>query len=152
MFSWTLVCELLPNYEVMMFQPWTGTTQDLGSFAYCYVAIILIPALTLSARHHMSARGGYPLMPLTSLHLQPSCLHTGSLYHPGITCLCHKIPGLLAPCIRLCCLPDPPPSPRLLYSQRCALARSEISSNVALNCVRAAVFLHHVSQRLPPPS
>ena len=69
LFSWTLIREVFPNYEVMMFQPRTGTTQDLGSFANCYVAIIFIPALTLSTRHPMYARGGYPLMPLTSLHL-----------------------------------------------------------------------------------
>ena len=25
LFSWTLVCGVCPDYEVMMFQPWTGT-------------------------------------------------------------------------------------------------------------------------------
>ena len=35
--------EVCLNYEVVVFQPWTLTTTDLGSVAYCYVAYLLDP-------------------------------------------------------------------------------------------------------------
>ena len=41
--SWPLVREVCPNYEVLMFQPCTGTSLDLYSVANRYVAILLIP-------------------------------------------------------------------------------------------------------------
>ena len=56
--SWSLVRELWPNCEMVMCQPWKGIPLDLGSINNCYVAILIIPALPLSARHPISNRGG----------------------------------------------------------------------------------------------
>ena len=58
LFSWPPVREVCPDYEVVMFQPRTGTPLDLGPVANCCVDIILIPALPFSALHPMSLRGG----------------------------------------------------------------------------------------------
>ena len=58
--SWPLFCEVCHNYEVVMFQPWTGTPSDLGSVSSCYIDIFLVPDPPFSARHSMSARGGLP--------------------------------------------------------------------------------------------
>ena len=41
LFPWPLVCEVCPNYEAVMFQPWTWTPTDLGSVANYYVAILI---------------------------------------------------------------------------------------------------------------
>ena len=41
LFAWPPVHEVCPNYEVAMFQPWTGTSLDLVSIDNCYVAMIL---------------------------------------------------------------------------------------------------------------
>ena len=43
LFSWPPVHEVCPNYEVVMFQPQTGTPLDLGSVANFYVAMLLSP-------------------------------------------------------------------------------------------------------------
>ena len=40
---WPPVREVCHNYEVVEFQPWTLTTPDLGSIAYCYIAYLLDP-------------------------------------------------------------------------------------------------------------
>ena len=58
LFSWASVYDVCTNDEVVMFQPQTGTTLDLGSSANCCVAIILIPVIPFSTRHPMSNRGG----------------------------------------------------------------------------------------------
>ena len=47
-FSWPLVHEVCPNYEVVVFQPRTGTPLDLGSVSNCYVYILpnlILPSL-----------------------------------------------------------------------------------------------------------
>ena len=41
---WPPVREIFPNHEVMIFQPRTLTTPDLGSVAYCYIAYLLNPS------------------------------------------------------------------------------------------------------------
>ena len=152
LFSWTLVREVFPKCEVVIFQPRKGTAQDLGSIANFYVAIILIPGRTFSACHHISTRGGYPLMPLLSLPFRPSCLHTGLFSHPGITCLYKKHQGFSLPASDSDTSLPLPPSPRQPYPRRCALAGAKTSSSVTLSCIRSTVFLQHVSWRLPPPS
>ena len=40
---WPPVREVCPNYEAVMFQPWTLTTPDLGYIVYCYIAYLLNP-------------------------------------------------------------------------------------------------------------
>ena len=102
------VREVFPNYEVVMFQPRTGTPTDLGSITNFYRAILLIPVPPFSVCHPMSAQGGYPLMPLPSLPLQPFCLHTGSFTHLVVTFLRPRIPRPISPCIRLYYLPASP--------------------------------------------
>ena len=70
LFSWPLVCQVFPNHEVAMFQPWTGNPPYRGSVANFYLAILIIPAPKSFARHLMYARGGGlsnhppPLFPL----------------------------------------------------------------------------------------
>ena len=54
LFSWKPVREMYPSYEVVMFQPWTGTPPDLDSIDNFHVAIILIPALQFSTHQLMS--------------------------------------------------------------------------------------------------
>ena len=102
LFSWPSFREVYPNCDVVMFQPWKGTPPGLGSIANCYVAILLIPAPPFSALHPMSAwGGGYLLVPLPFLPCQPSCLHTVSFFHPGVTCLRNRMPMTIYPFIRL---------------------------------------------------
>ena len=48
LFSWPLVHEVCTDYEVVIFQPQTWTSMDLGSVANCYVAILLSPDPTLT--------------------------------------------------------------------------------------------------------
>ena len=43
-FSWPPVYEMCPNYEVVMFQPQTGTPTDLGSISIFYINILFSPA------------------------------------------------------------------------------------------------------------
>ena len=40
---WPPVCEVFPNYEVVVFHPQILTTPDLGSFTYCYIGFLLNP-------------------------------------------------------------------------------------------------------------
>ena len=65
--NWPPVREVCLHYNVVMLQPRTGTSPDLGSVDNCYLAILLITALPFSAHHPMSAWGGYPLTPLLSI-------------------------------------------------------------------------------------
>ena len=104
-------CCCLPGHwsvryvQIMMLQPWTGKPTDQFLVAYCSVDILLTPAPLFSARHPMSVRGAYLLIPHPSLCCRPSCLHTRSFTHPGVTCLRPSIPRPVALCIRLCYLP-----------------------------------------------
>ena len=108
LFLWPPFHEVHTNYEVVMFQPWTGIPLDLGSVANCYISILLIPAPPFSDRHLMSARGVYPLMSLLSLPCQSPCLHTGSFTHPGVTFLQPSITRPVVTFIRLQYLPASP--------------------------------------------
>ena len=101
------VREVCPNYEVVMFQSRIGTPLDLGSLDNFYVDILVITDPNFSNRNLMCARGGYLLMPPSTLPYRPSCLQTGSFAHPGVTCLCPSIPQPVATCISLRYLPAP---------------------------------------------
>ena len=59
---WPLVCEVCPNYELVMFQPWTGISLDLGSVDNCYVAVNLIPSPTFLPTTQCPTRGGGDLL------------------------------------------------------------------------------------------
>ena len=110
LFHWPPVCEVCPNDEVVMFQPWIGTPLDQGSVANCYVAIILIPVPPFSARHPMYSREGYLLMPFPSLPCQTLCLHTGLFSYLVVTCIHPSIPSPISPCtiLQLCYIPASP--------------------------------------------
>ena len=43
--NWSPGCVILPNYEVVEFQPWSCITTALDSVAYCYAHITLPPLL-----------------------------------------------------------------------------------------------------------
>ena len=63
---WPLVHEVFPNYEVVMFQPWTLTTPYLGSVTCCYIAYLLIPPLPLLLLpdvHQGEASHSFPTAP-----------------------------------------------------------------------------------------
>ena len=151
-FSGPQVHEVFPDYEVVMLQPRTGTPTDLSSAANCYVAILIIPTLPFSARHPLSARGVYTLMPLPSLPFQLLYLQIGSFYHPGFTYLCPRIPRTIAPWIRLHYLSA---SPYLSTPDGFSIpfpCHHQMSSNAALSCFGSDVCCHHVLRCLPPTS
>ena len=101
LFSWTPVREVCPNYEVVMFQPWTETPLDLVSVDNCYIAILLNSCLPSLAATRFPPGGGYPLTPRSSLPFPPSRLHTWSFYHLSVICLQPRIPRNIAACIRI---------------------------------------------------
>ena len=80
-FSWPLLHEFYLNYEVVMFQPWIGTSPDLGPITNCYIAILLIHNPQFLPSNWCSHRGGYALVSLLSIPFWMPCLHTGSLLH-----------------------------------------------------------------------
>ena len=55
--TWPPVREVCPNHEVVIFQPWTGTSPDLGSTAYCYVVILYDPPRLIFLMPDDSMRG-----------------------------------------------------------------------------------------------
>ena len=89
LFYWPLVRGVCPNYEVVMFQPQTRTTPDLGYVSDCYAAILIITAHPFTARQPMSAWGGipahahtpYPLPTVVSPHriIRPPRRHLSSV-------------------------------------------------------------------------
>ena len=101
LFAWPPVHEVCPNYEVAMFQPWTGTSLDLVSIDNYYVAMILsTTALFLSAARCPPGGGGNPILPLLSLHSRPSFPHTGLPTNPGVPCINTRILIYFAPLFR----------------------------------------------------
>ena len=67
LFSWQPVCEVCLNYLLVMFQPRTGTSLDLGSVANFYAATLLSHAPPFLTTTLCPPRGGYPLLPLPYL-------------------------------------------------------------------------------------
>ena len=99
-FFWPPVLEVCPNYEVVVYQPWTGTPLDLGSVANCYVAIILIPDPPFSARHPMSTWGVLPahtpsISPLLTV-VSPQRINNVILYLFFFSFLLYRISPLLS--------------------------------------------------------
>ena len=73
--SWTTVREVCLNHGVVVFQPRTGTSPDLGSVAYCYVAIILSNTLPFLSSNRCPLEG--------ETHFRPFFLYTND--HPVTT-------------------------------------------------------------------
>ena len=103
LFYWLPVRVVCQNYEVMMFQPWTGTLPELCSIDTCYVAVLFKPTPTFFRSQTDVCLGGasYPLMSLPSFPFRLTCLHIGSFPHRGVTCLCPRILSSIAPCIKI---------------------------------------------------
>ena len=69
---WRPVHEFFPYYEVVMFQPRTLTTPDLGSVDYCYIAYVLNPPHPLFLPSDVrpgEAAHSYPAAPAIDLSL-----------------------------------------------------------------------------------
>ena len=98
--SWLPVCGLCPNHEVVIFQPRTVTPPYLASVVNCYVATpffltrsaLLCPSLPSP---WFPSEGGDHTRTWPLFHILPSCSHTGSFYHMGVTCLPPSIPILI---------------------------------------------------------
>ena len=88
------VFEVCPNHEVT--KPWTGTSPDLGSVAYCYVAILYAPPCIIYLATQCPPKGSTkscPSSPAITGH--PVCTCTVSSTHPGVPCLRPSIPKSL---------------------------------------------------------
>ena len=80
------VCEVCPNHEVT--KHWTGTSPDLGSVAYSYVAIIYAPPrLPYLAANCLSKGETHSCPSSHAISFLPVCTWTGSSDHPGFPCL-----------------------------------------------------------------
>ena len=59
------VPEVCPNNEMVMFQPRTGTSPNLGPVAHCYVYFLVPPFLFISPPDFLLGRHPTPAPPLT---------------------------------------------------------------------------------------
>ena len=91
---WPPVRVVCTNHEAAMFQPWTVTAPDLGSFYYCYVSYFWTWQPPSSCRI-MSFQWGLPLLNHLLIHRHPPCIRTGSSAQTGIPCLHPRIPETL---------------------------------------------------------
>ena len=134
--SWPPVCEMCPNYEVMMFQPQTGTPPDLGSVDNCYIAILRIPTSLFPPATRCLTGGDtrswtIPLslvdwrLPIQDHYPNRASPFSVSAYRD--LSLPASDSASLLPSQPSLCLPD---------SQRHSLANSEISSDVTLRCLQ----------------
>ena len=86
MFNRSPVCEVCLNNEVT--KPWTGTSPNLGSFDYCYVAILNSPPRLLYSAARCPPKGATHSCPSShSISGRPVCTRTGSSAHLGVPCL-----------------------------------------------------------------
>ena len=134
LFSWPPVCGVCTNYEVETFQPWKGTSPDLGSVTYCYVAMLLgtdpsFPPTTRCPPGGSVSSCPFPLS--LSGRLVPTQDHFPTRVSPVfVPAYC----GPSLPKLDSATSPPPPSSSHLPDSQHCALAATKISSNVVLSC------------------
>ena len=74
--SWKTVREVYKNHEVVMFQPWTGNSPDLGNVAYWYVAILLITTPPFLSTAQCPPEGETHSWPLSlSITTRPGTTH-----------------------------------------------------------------------------
>ena len=86
LFNWPPFRELCPNNEVTKSQ--TGTSLILGSFAYCYAAIMYAPPLILSFTAQCLPDWANHSCPFShTISGRPSCPFTVSPSNLGISCI-----------------------------------------------------------------
>ena len=96
--AWSTVRGVCPNHEVVMFRHRTLTPLYLGFFINCYVATpFFLTRSTLLRPPPDFPLGGVPAPASIHSPVYPSCIHTGSFSHMGVTCLCPSIPIPIAP-------------------------------------------------------
>ena len=172
MFNRPPVYEVCPNHEVT--KPWTGTSTDLGSVAYSYVAILYAPLHLLYLAAQFPPKGANRSCP-SSHHIfsLPVCNRTGSSAHLGVPYLCPRIMKILhLPRLLLNkvlrspeVLPSPsvfsiPPSPLALQCRNLLLQTPDINTTSIFLLPRPShrqkffyisPYLNQGSQRFPPP-
>ena len=165
------VPEVCPNNEMVMFQPRTGTSPNLGPVAHCYVYFLVPPFLFISPPHVCPRCKPTPASPLSLLLLAqyiptkyhpptrespvsiPACqnfpaslnaCHTGSSAHLVVSCLCLFLGSPHHPLLLYIETSSSRPTLSLpmTYSCRRTLAASEIYYIVDLRCALGAVCLH----------
>ena len=156
------VCYLPPvrgfclDYDVVVFQPLTFTTPDLGSVAYFCISYLLKPIHPLFLMSNLRPGGAIPLLPCRPIHHRVS-----AQYHPPT----QKSPVSVPSYQKTLCLTSPHsslldydssslllPPPCLLNScRRRSHSAAKLSFNVAFSCSSDSACLHHISQILPPP-
>ena len=121
--SWPPVRELCPNHEVVVFQPQTGTSPDLGSITYCYIAVLLSPTPPFPSASQCLPEGATHSCLSPSHHNNTIMLHTahriGSSDHLIFAHLHRPFPHLVTLCslIRV-----PPPFPRPCHTFQITVA------------------------------
>ena len=165
------VHEVCLNYEVVMFQPRTGASPDLGSLAYCCVYSLVPPFLFISppdVRPRGKPTPDSCLKPPPSAQSIPAPDHHPRRVSPVSVPVCQTFPDSLAACrpgscAHLCVahphpslasphhpsLPNvetsssrPPLSLPLPDFCRRALVAAKIFSMVSLSCALGTVCLH----------
>ena len=166
------VCAVLPNYEVVDFQPWSVTDSNLGYFHYFHISIFLSP-LSAPSVIRLSSKRYYPSYPvhrhrlsilctvsstqlgITVIHLSTPLLRslsTGSSAHLIISCIrcccnisCHQF--VVARSLLIYLLP------RLTNSCRLrSRVLHDIYFNFDLNWASATVCCHHRDRLCHPPA
>ena len=132
LFYWSSFYDVCPNYEVVMFQPWTGTPPDLGFVANCFVAMLIIPTLPFPPATQYPPRKDtrYCPFPISiSDHLVPTQYQLPNR-ESLVFVSSYKFTSF--PELESANSSPPPPFPRLLNFRCHALAVTKISSNIAL--------------------
>ena len=94
---WPPISEICPDYKVVMFQPQTLTTTDLGSVANFYIAYLLNYPQPLLLPYNVCPGGVSPLLSQLPSHQRPFFWRTILSSHPGVTRLHPGIPKKLHP-------------------------------------------------------
>ena len=98
--AWPPLCGVCLNHEVVMFQHWTVTPPYIGSIVNCYIAtpLFLTRSALLRPLPDLPLGGGVPAPAPGHSPVYPSCSHTGSFAHLGVTCLHPSILRPIATC------------------------------------------------------
>ena len=107
------------NHEVLVVQPSTGTSPDLGFVAYCYVAIVISPTPPFPSAAQFTPEGATNSRPL---YLSITACPITTLDHTpplGVPCLHSSILRLLRTTPHgFSCSPDHCPSPSTFTASR----------------------------------
>ena len=99
LFFTPLVREVCPNCEVVMFQPRTGTSPDLGSVAYFYVLYFLVPPFFSFTTQYPHKGETHSWPSVHTIYGRLVCPRTGSSAHQGVSYICPSMPKIpFLPC------------------------------------------------------